>query len=126
MSCAIHKSCGWEDSGLGVLARVYELDGSLIQQADFGTITCKVFDKDDADDTGTSVTVTVGDAVFDALQSDAIRWHDSTGYNFDHIIPASVLSAGATTYRIEYRFNPTSGESFSMIIDHDAKNLRTS
>ena len=124
MACTVFKSCGFEDGGLGVLGRVRELDGSLILQADFGSITCKVYDKDDSTDTGTAVTVTVSTHVFDTLQTDTTRWADSSGYNFDHIIPATVLATGGVTYEIEYTFIPTSGEPTKAILEHSTIETR--
>lgn len=122
----VHKSCGFEDSGLVILARIYESDGSLILQADYGTIACQVYDKDDSADTGTAVTVTVANAVFDTLQTDSVRWDDTTGYNFEQTIPATVLSSGGTTYEIEFTFTPTAGEPFKFVVEHSTRETRVS
>lgn len=126
MSAVVFQSCGFEDSGLAVLARVRALDGDLFLQSDFGTITCKVYDKDDSTDAGTAVTVTVSSAVFDTLQTDATRWTDLTGFNFEHVIPATVLLAGGTTYQIEYTFIPSSGEPLKAVLEHSTRETRVS
>ena len=102
------------------MARITGADAANIVQADIDSITYSIYLlTDNAPDTRTDVTghttvsLTVADVIFDALQTDA-RWtEDSTGYNFRHVIDRSSNEAFAIAgrnYLVEYLLTPTSGQ----------------
>jgi hypothetical protein len=122
-----HISRGREDQSATFFDRVRGNSGALITQASFTAITYKVFDR-----AGTEVatgTVTIGSSVFDTLQTSDAAWTaaggSSTGYNFKHTIPASAF-ANPGRYRVEYKFDPTSGDDFFLVFDHECAGIRTS
>ncbi len=116
----------WEDSGVTLLARIRG-DGGLVTQASIDTITCKVFDKQSSTPR-TAVetpTVVVADSIFNTLQTDE-RWGiDDTGFNFAFEVPASIITS-PHTYRIEFKFTPTSGEAFHGVWEVKAHDLWSS
>lgn len=115
-TATIHSFTVFEGSGATLMARVQGNDGQNIKQADLTAITCKVFDKTDATNVATP-SITVSAVIFDTLQTDD-RWTvDVTGYNFRHEQLASVFSGGGRIYRIEYKFDPGSGEDFFVIFE---------
>lgn len=114
------RSVIYEGSGVQILARVVGTDGSLIQQADFGTIDFTVRDRDGdravATDSGALV---VADVVFDTLQNDG-RWtEDNIGYNFLTEISASAFPEGGRGYQVVVEFNQTVGQPYSQAWDID-------
>ena len=122
----VKGSC-WEGSGPWLLARVVGQAGSAVTQASLSSITCKVFDLQGAAP-GTAVsepTVTISSAVFDSLQTDA-RWtEDATGYNFAHQVASSVVADGGHAYRVEYKFTPASGQTFYVVFEVHASDVRS-
>jgi hypothetical protein len=109
----------WEDGSVSLLARVVGQAGTAVTQASLTSITYKIFDT--LSDTPTSAvasgTLTISDVIFDTLQTDA-RWtKDNTGYNFLHTIGAGVLTKENTVYRIEYLFDPVTGENFYVVFE---------
>lgn len=118
----------FEDGGCQCLARVVGNAGTAITQASLTAITAKVFDLDSTtpDTAVATPTVTISSAVFDTLQTDD-RWDaDDTGYNFKFEVAASAFSTGGRRYRIEFLFDPTSGENFWVVFEVTARNVRTS
>lgn len=106
-----------EDSACTILARVYGNAGTAITQSALASITCKVFDVDSStpDTAVAAPTVTIASSVFDTLQTDA-RWtQDTTGFNFAHVLAASIFTTGDHYYRAEYLFTPSSGEVFRLV-----------
>lgn len=97
-----------EDGSAVFLARIYGADGTFTQ-AQFGTITRYV--KDTRTDAVVSASVTVATSVYDTLQTNAVTWPYSTGYNFRDVIPASVF-ADPRRYIVQYKFAPTGAEAF--------------
>lgn len=113
---------GWEDAALTVMARVQK-DATNITQAALSNIYCRVYDSSDT--LQASPSVTISSAVFDTLQTDS-RWTaDSTGYNFRFTVPASAF-ATAGKYRIEFIFDPASGDDFALVVKHYVKALNYS
>jgi hypothetical protein len=127
-STDVVKAVVWEDGGATVLARVLGNSGAAITQASLTGISYKVFDLQSATpDTAIATgTVTVATSVFDTLQTDAIWSADSTGYNFKHALAATCFPNGDRTYRVEYLFDPASGENFWLVCELSAKAVRTS
>jgi len=107
---------GYEQTDLPILARVLH-NGVAVTQSDISSIACKVlrYNRSDGSVSTTSTpTVTVSDAVSDALQTDA-RWEkDNTGYNFSHTVPASAFPA-EDEYTVVYSFTPASGSVFRVV-----------
>lgn len=120
----ILKATTWEDGDVTEMARV-QIDGSNIAQSDIASIERKIFNiNSSTPETALFTdTITVSDAVFDSLQTDA-RWDvDSTGYNFRDRIPGSKFASGAVTYRVEYWFtgSSTPAELFPIVYEHPAR-----
>ena len=117
-----------EDGGATMMARVVTADGTNLVQADLTGASVKVYDLNAADPAATvhTATLTIASVVFDALQTDD-RWSaDSTGYNFRDTRAASVFTTGGHRYRVEYSFDPTSGEDFWLIFELTAQPVRSS
>ncbi len=107
----------WEDCGATFLARIAGNSGLYITQATISAITCGVYDS-----SGQSVlapSITVSSVVYDTLQRDDL-WKidgvpiDDLGYNFRHAMSASAFPSGNTTYTVQYKFDPASGEDFAL------------
>ena len=78
----------------------------------------------------TTPTVTVSSAVHDTLQknSDDARWPDTdtTGFNFEFVLVPADIPTGGKVYRVEFRFDPVTGQDFSIVWDVTTKKLRGS
>jgi hypothetical protein len=106
------------------MARIQGADASNITQATTSAITFAAFKN--ADQTATyTASLTVADVVYDSLQTDA-RWSGSIGYNFRYAVIASVFDAGDATYRLEFKFTPTSGSQYWVIYAIDTVEVFTS
>ena len=103
-----------EDSTSALVARVLGRDGAAITQASLSSITCKVYDLDQAKVPTliSTPTVVVADSIFDTLQTDATWSVDSVGYNFRFYLPASAVPTGNTRYEVEFHFVPVVGDPF--------------
>ena len=124
----VTKGKMFEDGGVTLMARVVNNSAASITQATITGITRKVFDLDSAtpDTAVNTATLTVASVVFDTLQADS-RWTaDSTGYNFRDAPAASIFSTGGHRYRVEYLFDPTSGEDFFVVFELTTLAVRTS
>jgi hypothetical protein len=105
----------WEDSSLVVMARIRNQAGQYITQVSLQTIDCSVYDMDNNKALVSNPTITISTTVFDTLQT-SVRWtKDTVGYNFLHTLPASSFPLGPRTYRVEYKFTPTSGDPFFLV-----------
>lgn len=98
-----------EDGAAVFLARIYGDDGTFAQ-AQFGTITRYIKDRRTKQVVASDELVTSA-VVYDALQTNAITWPYSTGYNFRDVIPASKFSE-PRDYELQYKFTPTGAEVF--------------
>jgi len=107
------------DGGATLLARV-EQDGVLIQQADIASIAYTIHALD-ADQNRTAVTgheavtVAVGEAVFDALQTDDMWTADASGYNLRIVVDGSINPPWPTagvTYLVVATITPHVGQPF--------------
>jgi len=115
----------WEDSGCFLMARILGNDGNAITQASVSSISY-VIHNITSDVAVTSGSLTVSDVVFDTLQTDD-RWTaDDTGYNFGHAALASWFATPDVTYRVEYKFTPTSGQVFFAVFEVTSNALYTS
>ena len=104
----------YEDTGITCMSRILGDDASAITQSTTSAITVAVFKNASTSATYTA-SLTVADVVFDSYQTDA-RWSkDSTGYNFRYAVVASVFDAGDATYRVEFKFTPSSGSQYFVI-----------
>jgi hypothetical protein len=107
------------------MARIMGDDASAITQAGISSIVLNVF-KNDSTTAEITSTVTISTSVFDTYQTDA-RWSkDSTGYNFRHQIPFTVMDTGDATYRCEYKFVPSSGNPWFVVYLIDTVEIRAS
>ena len=121
----------WEDSGASLMARVVGQDAANITQASLTGIAYKTFDLDGLTP-GTAIdsgALVVADVVFDTLQTSDSRWTlDSTGFNFLDTTAAAAanLPTGDHRYRVEYVFDPASGENFTVVFSLYARAIRSS
>lgn len=121
----VYEFTGWENTPLTILARMRGNGGAYITQASLNGITCKSIDTVTGS-TVASPTVTVASSVFDTLQtsSNDPRWTgDATGFNFVFTIPAAAFPTGNRKYRVEFTFDPVSGEDFRLVVEVFARNL---
>lgn len=117
----------FEDGGASFMARVKGTDGSYITQATTTTITCAVFDRLEA--SVATPTVTVSTSVFDTLQESGAttgKWNpdvDTTGFNFNHDMPAGTFTTGGRYY-VEYKVTPSGGADFVFWIPYEVAAMR--
>lgn len=108
-----------EDAPVTYLARVRDTAGTLLTEAAVTSIACKVYriSGDDAPELIDTLAPLASESVYDTLQTSEIPdvWDlDETGYNFKHVLPGSLFSSPLTSYRVEYRVTPVSGEAFPL------------
>lgn len=112
-----------EDGSVTLLARLMADNGSgdavagegkWLEQADFSTIVCHVYDLSNANaEVGTAPTVTVSSVIIDTPVTDGVIWTaDSTGYNFKHTVAGTYFPNGGRAYEIEYFATLTGGTTF--------------
>jgi len=115
----------YEDTGVTCMSRILGDDAAAITQATTSTIVLNAFKNTSTTPTYTA-SLTVTDVVFDSYQTDA-RWSkDATGYNFRYAVIASIFDAGDATYRLEFKFTPTSGSVYFVIFEIDTVEVFTS
>ena len=115
----------YEDTGATCMARIVGADATAITQATTSAITLAVFKNANTSATYTA-SLTVADVVFNALQTDG-RWtKDSSGYNFRFSAIASIFASGDATFRLEFKFTPTSGSQYFVIYEIDTVEVFTS
>ena len=125
MSITPTRATIYEDTGVTCMARITGAAASAITQATTSAITLAVFKNKSTVATYTA-SLTVADVVFDSYQTNA-RWDkDSTGYNFLYAVIASVFDDGDATYRLEFKFTPTSGSQYFVIFEIDTIEVFTS
>ena len=118
MSNSPTRSTIYEDTGVTCMARIVGADSTAITQSTTSAITLAVFKNASTSATYTA-SLTVADVVFNTLQTDG-RWNlDSSGYNFRYSAIASIFADGDATYRLEYKFTPTSGSQYFVIYEID-------
>ena len=116
----------YEDTGITCMSRILGDDASAITQATTSAITLAVFKNTKTGTPTYTASLTVADVVFDSYQTNA-RWDkDSTGYNFLSAVIASVFDDGDATYRLEFKFTPTSGSQYFVIFEIDTVEVFTS
>ena len=122
-AATIWKGSMFEDSGASPMARIVGNDGVNIVQADVTSIYRIIYNAATGVVVQASTEITVANAVFDTLQTDA-RWsYDDTGYNFRDDAPAAQFASGSVVYRIEYKFTPASGEVWHVVFQPSAVEL---
>jgi hypothetical protein len=115
----------YEDTGVTCMSRILGDDAAAITQATTSAIVLNAFKNTSTTPTYTA-SLTVVDVVFDSYQTDA-RWSkDATGYNFRYSAIASIFDAGDATYRLEFKFTPTSGSVYFVIFEIDTVEVFTS
>lgn len=115
MPAIITRASVFEDSGAVVMARVRGSDGSYVQQADLSKIERTISTPGNV---GTATNIDITASVFDTLQTSDPRWTvDTTGYNFRDTVSATDLPLANVTYRVEYKFTPTSGQPFWVVYE---------
>jgi hypothetical protein len=101
------------------LARLVGNHGGYLVPADVTAAAYSVHLLDDRNADGrtpvaghSAVSLTVGQVLFDALQTDAVWSADSIGYNFKHALDVAAHPAFAVAgrrYLVEYVLTPASG-----------------
>lgn len=115
----------YEDTGVTCMSRILGDDAAAITQATTSAIVLNAFKNTSTTPTYTA-SLTVADVVFDSYQTDA-RWSkDSTGYNFRYAAIASIFDDGDATFRLEFKFTPTSGSVYFVIFEIDTVEVFTS
>jgi len=120
-----------------LLARVVGNDAAPITQSDIATITYSVYEVDPTGSVavlpGDSPTrtvvaghngasITVADAVFDAMQTDDLWTEDATGYNFRHTIAIdsnAAFSNAGYSYVVLVTLTPATGQA--IVIGYELK-----
>jgi len=129
-----------EDESCTVLARLCARDGSgdatgedgegnWLEQADFSTITCAVYDvSSDTPNTAIATpTVTIATHVLDTPVTTAVIWtRDTVGYNFAHDLPKTAFPTGNNEYEVVYTFTLTGGTVFHLTLTGQATSVRGS
>jgi len=109
-----------EDGSATLLARIMARNGSgavvtgegkWTTQADFASITCKVFDRTTADTEVTPApTIVISSVIIDTPVTDGAIWTaDDTGYNFAYDIAGTYFPTGGHIYRVEFFATMTGG-----------------
>jgi len=112
---------GYQDGTLACCARVVDLFGDPLVQSDVAEIAMTIYLLSSPGFSGgvraavadfSAVDVTVGDVLYDELQTGDPWTEDDDGYNFLHVIDVGSHAAFAAvgTYLVEYTFTPTSGQ----------------
>ena len=115
----------YEDTGVTCMSRILGDDAAAITQATTSAIVLNAFKNTSTTPTYTA-SLTVADVVFDSYQTDA-RWSkDATGYNFRYSAIASIFDDGDATFRLEFKFTPTSGSVYFVIFEIDTVEVFTS
>jgi len=111
----------FKNSSVVLLARLVGEDGQLVTTSTLSSIEYTIYELDEANpDTltpvsgHTSVSVTIGSAVFDDLQIDELWSVDQQGYNFRHVLDVSANQAftkAGVHFLARFELIPTSGQT---------------
>ena len=124
MSLTITQGYVLEDSAYANMARLVDRDGDPLTQAAVRAISLTIFNRRSEAVFAAAASVAVATVIFDTLQTPDIWTVDSTGYNFRH--DGTLLTAGETWYRFEYKFTPVVGSVFHVLFDVFTKGILTS
>lgn len=118
----------YEDQGVVVLGRVRDWEADLLVQADFGSITLKLFDESSSTPNTAiySATLTVSSVIYNTLQTGGGWTVDSTGWNFRTSIAGQYFADPCHQYRCEVLFAPTGAETFFGVAQITTIPVRTS
>lgn len=119
----IHKGQGIQGSGMPLMARILQTDGSStpMKQADVTAVEYHFF-KEDAPTVDLAPAVpnlAVADVFFDILINDEFWTTDEVGYNFRYDVLATEHADGNTTYRFEFKVTPVVGQPFYILYDNE-------
>lgn len=103
-----------------LMARIVDSEGENVQQSGISSIQYSVFELDPCRPDNLSVvaghdgaSLTVGDVIFDSLQTGGLWTVDQVGYNFRHEIDVSQSEAfpkAGVQYQVRYELTPTTGQ----------------
>lgn len=103
-----------------LMARVVGPDGDPIETADVSSIRYSIYEINHLDPGDLSVVaghedvaLTVGNVIYDTLQTGGLWTVDATGYNFRHEVDVSSDPAfpnAHADYQVRYEVTPTSGQ----------------
>jgi hypothetical protein len=131
MTASIKKTVSYEDSAITLLARVRTADYALLRDVGVDHMDISVHDLHDTTPAVYTEHLDHDDIsndpyriiIHDELQHDG-RWTvDEQGFNFEFVLSPDALPEGDTTYRVEVKIEPTSGERFYLIYDIDTIDL---
>ena len=105
-------------SGLGILARLLIWDATVAQEADITTVEYAVYDADGNQLVALTDVGSLSGVVLDALATGTKWTADTTGYNFELVIPAASFTAVGRT-RIELKITPAVGAVFWELFEVD-------
>jgi hypothetical protein len=112
------NSQGIENSPAVIRALVKKQDGTALTQATTTSITAKVFNIDSGGQVGSDISADPATSVFDTLQEG-----ETTQYNLAIPIGGAYFPTGNTTYSIEIKVTPTTGDPFYIVVRHHARNI---
>lgn len=105
-----------EDTGFVALARLLDMDGNLLTQANTTSIEAWCFDVDDNDTETLNTTPAKADVIFDAEQFGGDWPHTDVGdgYTFRYALPATAIPTGGHRHVVEVMITPLAGEVFML------------
>jgi hypothetical protein len=102
-------------------------EGLYLEQANFTSITCNVYDINDLTSTIATPTITVSDAILEDSDIGTVGWtKDSIGYNFQVTLAATNFPTGNRIYRVEFTFNVVGGQKFHVVLEGQANAIASS
>lgn len=106
-----YQAVVWEGGCPVLLARITGYDNANITQATLSAAAYRVdsLAQGVATEVVATASLTVGDVVFNALQTD-LGEPDSTGYNFKHQLATTDLPNGGVLYRVQYKLTTTTSK----------------
>jgi hypothetical protein len=103
-----------------LMARIVDSEGENVQQLGISSIQYSVFELDPCQPDNLSVvaghdgvSLTIGDVIFDSLQTGGLWTVDQVGFNFRHEIDVSASEAfpkAGVQYQVRYELTPTTGQ----------------
>ena len=99
-----------DDSAILVGQVIKSTTGSLLVQADFGTITYGIWTSSGTEVVAAGTSLTVANVILETAFTNEKLWGlDTTGGNFRLIIAADVLTSPDTEYHVEVEFVESGG-----------------
>ncbi len=110
----VYRASVWAGYEARFLARIVDINGAHITQAQVSSITYTVHEAEGDEALVTSGSLIVASVVYDTLQTGGMWTADLDGYNFFAALPAACFPVAGTRYRVKIVLTPTSGNPFKM------------